>query len=456
MPSSSTFFRSWWIEELRELLGIANSLLLQTALLSTIEGHKIPIVLIGRETAGTEISSVSIENEDGVRLAIKHLYELGHRKIGFLKGQRILRTVRNDGRELQGSQARRGLILDPKLITVQFQCRGSSYEAGFKAARELIQRKRKFTALLAFDDLAAFGAIRALTQAGKNVPLDCSVIGFDDIAAAAFYNPPITTVHQPMELLGTSAVEIFFDLDGRILHQETVHTGSSQDKTKAGDPRIYFATPSLTSAFPPSGVAGGTRLNPCVGTSKPSRAGAFHKASSETTEGRSFDQRDIETDEFPLKATRIVSAGGDSDGNPQDSQLLGIPYPRHWCCRLYDDETTRIRSPSPNARRSWEAPSGEAGKPDMRSNPPSLCEAEATTCSVSFHLWITRSQRAFTRTGENEVVNPGVVAAGWNGPEEPPSPLYAGLFLQAQDFGEARVFPNSRKSGSVYISKLQP
>jgi LacI family transcriptional regulator len=67
---------------------------------------------------------------------------------------------------------------------------------------------------LAFDDIAAFGAIRALTHAGRIVPADCSVIGFDDVATATIYNPPLTTIRQPMEILGTSAVEIFLELAG--------------------------------------------------------------------------------------------------------------------------------------------------------------------------------------------------------------------------------------------------
>jgi len=193
------------------IIGVANSLLLQTALLTTIKNHRIPIVLIGRETAGTEISSVSIENEAGACLAMKHLYALGHRKIGFLKGPKDIVDSALRWKGITRFAKEAGLILDSKLV-VQLQHPGTSHEAGFEAARELIRRKRPFTALLAFDDLTAFGAIRALTQAGKNVPAECSVIGFDDIAAAAFYNPPITTVRQPMETLGASAVQIFFDL----------------------------------------------------------------------------------------------------------------------------------------------------------------------------------------------------------------------------------------------------
>jgi LacI family transcriptional regulator len=192
------------------IIGIANSLLLQTALLTTIEKHRIPIVLIGRDMAGTEISSVSIENEVGAYQAVKHLYELGHRKIAFLKGPKEIVDSAQRWKGIKQFANEVGLTIDPKLIVPLHQP-GTSHEGGFEATKELIRRKKEFTALLAFDDLTAFGAIRALTQTGRSVPSNCSVIGFDDIAAAAFYNPPITTVRQPMEKLGASAVEIFFE-----------------------------------------------------------------------------------------------------------------------------------------------------------------------------------------------------------------------------------------------------
>ena len=75
----------------------------------------------------------------------------------------------------------------------------------------LFERKRRFTAVMAFDDVTAFGAVRALSQAGLRVPDDCSVLGFDDIAAAAFCNPPLTTIRQPMELMGSLAGDIVLD-----------------------------------------------------------------------------------------------------------------------------------------------------------------------------------------------------------------------------------------------------
>jgi len=76
---------------------------------------------------------------------------------------------------------------------------------------ELLQQKKKFTALLAFDDLTALGAMRALAKAGIRVPEDCSVTGFDDVAISALSAPSLTTVRQPLETMGSTAVNIIMD-----------------------------------------------------------------------------------------------------------------------------------------------------------------------------------------------------------------------------------------------------
>lgn len=193
------------------IIAVANSTLLQTELLTTIKKRKIPIVLIGRDMEGTEISSVSIENETGAYLAIRHLYALEHRAIAFLKGPNDLVDSSRRWEGIARFAREVGLVVDSKL-TVQLRKPGTSYEAGFIAARQLLRRRRKFTALLAFDDLTAFGAIRALSQAGTSVPTHCSVIGFDDVTTATFFNPPLTTIRQPMEALGAAAVGIFYEL----------------------------------------------------------------------------------------------------------------------------------------------------------------------------------------------------------------------------------------------------
>jgi len=93
---------------------------------------------------------------------------------------------------------------------------------GYKLTEELIRQKRFFTALVAFDDMSAFGAIRALNRAGIRVPDQCSVIGFDDVSTAAIYTPSLTTVRQPMEGMGTSAVSIVVDGINAVLEKREV------------------------------------------------------------------------------------------------------------------------------------------------------------------------------------------------------------------------------------------
>jgi LacI family transcriptional regulator len=87
----------------------------------------------------------------------------------------------------------------------------SGFEGGFKLCEELMKRKKKFTAVMAFDDMTAFGAIRGLARCGLSVPQDCSVIGFDDVIPAGYSVPSLTTVRQPMEALGTAAVSIVME-----------------------------------------------------------------------------------------------------------------------------------------------------------------------------------------------------------------------------------------------------
>jgi LacI family transcriptional regulator, galactose operon repressor len=193
------------------IIGVANTALLETELLTTVKKHKSPIVLIGRDMKGTNVSSVSIENGQGAYLAMKHLYDLGHRAIAFIKGPEDILDGAQRWKGIVKFASEAGLTIDRKLV-IPMKVPGTSYEAGFIAARKLLLSKREFTALFAFDDVTAFGAIRALTEAGKNVPADCSVVGFDDVTTATFYNPPLTTIRQPMAELGSSAVGIFLEL----------------------------------------------------------------------------------------------------------------------------------------------------------------------------------------------------------------------------------------------------
>ena len=189
------------------IITVANSLLLDIDLLGVVEEQKIPSVIIGRESAFASMSSVVIDNEAGMRIAMKYLYALGNRCMAFIKGPR---QIVDSGQRWLGIcefAKEVGLKLEKELI-VELDQPASSYEEGYAATRELLQRRRQFTALVAFDDVTAFGAIRALHQASRRVPEDCAIVGFDDIAAAAYCSPPLTTIRQPLEKLGEIGVEI--------------------------------------------------------------------------------------------------------------------------------------------------------------------------------------------------------------------------------------------------------
>jgi LacI family transcriptional regulator, galactose operon repressor len=106
-----------------------------------------------------------------------------------------------------------GIEIDPALVLQlpdSFDP-NSGFDGGHRLTEELLQKKKKFTALMAFDDLTALGAIRALTKAGVKVPEHCSVMGFDDVALAALSAPSLTTVRQPLEAMGTHAVNIVME-----------------------------------------------------------------------------------------------------------------------------------------------------------------------------------------------------------------------------------------------------
>jgi LacI family transcriptional regulator, galactose operon repressor len=206
------------------LIVIANWLFLDINLLADLEKSSIPIAMIGCELKNDTMSSVIVDNEVGGQLALEHLYSLGHRKIAFIRGPKGLTDSSPRWRGIRNLAKQSGMELDARLILDLPESRDplSSFESGCKLTEELIRQKRSFTALLAFDDMSAFGAIRALTKAGIAVPEQCSVIGFDDVATSAIYTPSLTTVRQPMESMGASAVGIVVDGINAVLEKRDI------------------------------------------------------------------------------------------------------------------------------------------------------------------------------------------------------------------------------------------
>lgn len=192
------------------LIVLANWLFVDIDVLADLEKSSIPTTMIGRELQTDSVSSVVVDNELGALAALEHLHSLGHRRIAFIRGPKTLTDSAPRWKGVRSLAKSKDLELDPRLIVDLPESREpiSSFEAGYKLTEELIKRKRPFTALMAFDDLTAFGAIRALGKVGMRVPEHCSVIGFDDVATSSLYTPSLTTIRQPMEAMGTAAVSI--------------------------------------------------------------------------------------------------------------------------------------------------------------------------------------------------------------------------------------------------------
>jgi signal transduction histidine kinase/DNA-binding LacI/PurR family transcriptional regulator/DNA-binding response OmpR family regulator len=172
-------------------------------------GH--PIVSIGMSEGGK--SAVGIDNEGGIRQAMAHLVEHGHRRIAFIAGQ-----VQDSGgdsesrlRAYQAALQDFGLEADPRLIAYGQHIA----EIGQAAMRQILTSGVKFTAVLASNDQSAIGAMEALREAGKRIPQDVAIIGFDDRPEAMAQRPPLTTVHSRTFERGYRALELMLQsLDG--------------------------------------------------------------------------------------------------------------------------------------------------------------------------------------------------------------------------------------------------
>ena len=206
------------------LIVIANWVFLDINLLGDLEKSSIPTAMVGCELKNDTISSIIVDNEVGGHLALEHLHSLGHRKIAFIRGPKALTDSSPRWKGIRGCAKQCGLEFDNRLIVDMPESRDplSSFELGYKLTEDLLRQKRPFTALVAFDDMSAFGSIRALHKAGIRVPDQCSVIGFDDVSTAAIYTPSLTTVRQPMESMGTSAVGIVVDGINAVLEKREV------------------------------------------------------------------------------------------------------------------------------------------------------------------------------------------------------------------------------------------
>jgi DNA-binding LacI/PurR family transcriptional regulator len=171
----------------------------------------VPAVSVSGHRKVKGVDNVGVDNEKGAFLAMEHIVKLGHREIAFFKGHPGSADTAYRWNGVCRAASTLGIRIQRQL-TVQLQagasCPGPSVpEEGYESAQQLLATGRPFTALVAFNDISAIGAMRALRDANLRVPEDVSVIGFDDIQAAAYLTPRLTTLRQPLRRMGEIAAE---------------------------------------------------------------------------------------------------------------------------------------------------------------------------------------------------------------------------------------------------------
>jgi DNA-binding LacI/PurR family transcriptional regulator len=167
----------------------------------------LPVVVVAGHRKIEGVTNVVLDQKRAAELALRHLYQLGHRKIAFMRGGSHSSDADDRWSCLMAVARDLKLVISPE-NAVQLELRVSTPELGFGPANELLTRGGDFTALVAYNDISAIGAIRAFMNHGLRVPEDVSVVGFDDIQGAAFHNPSLTTIRQPLQQMGTVAARI--------------------------------------------------------------------------------------------------------------------------------------------------------------------------------------------------------------------------------------------------------
>jgi LacI family transcriptional regulator len=166
----------------------------------------IPVVAVAGHRHIAGVTNVVVDHARAAELTLTHLYSLGHRQIAFMRGQPFSSDSDERWKGLVAVAKKLGLEIKPELV-VSLDRDMFSPELGYPVVQQLLSTRKPFTALVTFNDISAIGAIRALHDFNLRVPADVSVIGFDDIKAAAYTMPRLTTINQPLEEIGRIATQ---------------------------------------------------------------------------------------------------------------------------------------------------------------------------------------------------------------------------------------------------------
>jgi len=166
----------------------------------------LPTVAVPGHKVFPGVTNIVLDHQHAARSALSHLLQLGHKNIAFMKGQPFSSDSEYRWRAICQVAEELRFEINPKL-TVQIDIDDPTPQLGYPFAKQLLERKVPFTALFAYNDISALGAIRAFQEAGLRVPQDISVVGFDDIRGAAYSIPSLTTVRQPLAQMGRLAAQ---------------------------------------------------------------------------------------------------------------------------------------------------------------------------------------------------------------------------------------------------------
>jgi LacI family transcriptional regulator len=184
---------------------------LHDRLLAEVAAADLPVVLMNRLSQDYSFPSVSVDNEQGARMAISHLVRLGHTRIAHIAGPQEASTGVSRLRGFREGMAAHGLEVIEDLITYAGRY---TIEEGARCVRELLTVQGGFTAVAAANDMLAVGCYAALDEAGLQCPDDISVIGFNDMPFIDRLRPPLTSVRFPHYQLGTEAAQLLLERIG--------------------------------------------------------------------------------------------------------------------------------------------------------------------------------------------------------------------------------------------------
>jgi LacI family transcriptional regulator len=193
-------WRSRRIDGLLVLIPVESSL----GALRAMARDGFPSVLIDMQYDSTGLNTIAVDNYQGGYMATEHLLQLGYRDIAILCGPNWMPVSHHRLAGYKAALRNWGTPIHPEWIAPGL---GFDEETGWHAMRALLATDRRPRAAFAASDRVAFGAMAALDEVGLRIPEDIAFVGFDDVPAAASFRPPLTTVHQPLDVMGRLAVE---------------------------------------------------------------------------------------------------------------------------------------------------------------------------------------------------------------------------------------------------------